>query len=88
MGLWAWALPMDYDGDGDMDLLVNCVNVSLFEKISQKSDKVIFKHGGPLSDKMLVVHTTSPTFIDWNKEGIWGILVGAQDVHFTTSRDS
>lgn len=73
---------VDWDQDGDMDLLVNSVNVSLFENVSQTPDKVVFRHHGPLSDKVLAGHTTSPTIVDWNKDGVWEILVGAEDGHF------
>lgn len=73
---------VDWDNDGDLDLLVNSLNVTLFENISQEPDKVIFSHKGPLSEKVLAGHTTSPTFVDWNKDGEWEILVGAEDGHF------
>ena len=73
---------VDWDNDGDLDLLVNSVNVTLFENISQNPDKVIFSWKGPLSEKVLAGHTTSPTFVDWNKDGEWEILVGAEDGHF------
>ena len=73
---------VDYDSDGDLDLLVNSVNVSLFENISQTKGKVIFKDRGTVSDTILAGHTTSPTFVDWNKDGIWEILAGAEDGHF------
>lgn len=73
---------VDWDQDGDLDLLVNSVNVSWFENVSQVKDKVIFKHHGPVSDRVLAGHTTSPTFVDWNQDGVWEILVGAEDGHF------
>ncbi|REG88717.1 FG-GAP repeat domain-containing protein [Algoriphagus antarcticus] len=73
---------VDWDNDGDLDLLVNSVNVTLFENISQEPNKVIFSHKGPLSEKVLAGHTTSPTFVDWNKDGVWEIFVGAEDGHF------
>ncbi|WP_439488341.1 FG-GAP-like repeat-containing protein [Algoriphagus sp.] len=73
---------VDWDNDGDLDLLVNSVNVSLFENISQEPDKVVFIHKGPLSEKVLAGHTTSPTVVDWNKDGEWEVLVGAEDGHF------
>jgi hypothetical protein len=73
---------VDWDNDGDLDLLINSVNVSLFENISENSDKVIFSHKGPLSERILAGHTTSPTFVDWDKNGEWEVLVGAEDGHF------
>jgi hypothetical protein len=78
-----WKISLvDWDNDGDLDLLVNSVNVSLFENISQEPAKVIFSHKGPLSEKVLAGHTTSPTFVDWNKNGVLDLLVGAEDGHF------
>lgn len=73
---------VDWDNDGDLDLLVNSVNVTLFENISQEPDKVVFSHKGQLSEKILAGHTTSPTFVDWDKNGEWEVLVGAEDGHF------
>jgi hypothetical protein len=73
---------VDWDQDGDLDLLINSVNVTWFENISQEDEKVVFHWNGPLSEKVLAGHTTSPTFVDWNKDGIWEILVGAEDGHF------
>ncbi|AWW28839.1 VCBS repeat-containing protein [Echinicola strongylocentroti] len=72
----------DWDNDGDLDLLVNSTSVSLFENIDQESGKVIFKHHGVISEKVLAGHTTSPTFVDWNNNGVWDVLVGAEDGHF------
>ena len=73
---------VDWDNDGDLDMLINSLNVTLFENISQTPEKVVFSHKGPLSEKVLAGHTTSPTFVDWDKDGVWEILVGAEDGHF------
>ncbi|WP_222851888.1 FG-GAP repeat domain-containing protein [Cyclobacterium plantarum] len=73
---------VDWDNDGDLDLLVNSLNVSLFENISQSPDKVVFEYNEPLTEQMLAGHTTSPTFVDWDKDGVWELLVGAEDGHF------
>lgn len=72
----------DWDNDGDLDLWVNSLNVSLFENISQSPDKVVFEHKGPLTELMLAGHTTSPTFVDWDGDGVWEVLAGAEDGHF------
>tara|TARA_R110000737_G_scaffold352406_4_gene398299 strand:- start:1440 stop:3446 length:2007 start_codon:yes stop_codon:yes gene_type:complete len=73
---------MDWDNDGDLDLLINSVNISLFENISESPDKVVFNHKGPISEVILAGHTTSPTFVDWDKNGILDVLAGAEDGHF------
>ena len=73
---------VDWDQDGDLDLLVNSINATLFENISQEPEKVVFRWKGPISEKVLAGHTTSPTFVDWNKDGVWEILLGAEDGHF------
>ncbi len=72
----------DWDQDGDLDLLVNSINVSLFEQLKTEDGKVYFHSHGQLAPTVLAGHTTSPTFVDWNKNGIWDILVGAEDGHF------
>ena len=73
---------MDWDGDGDLDLLVNSVNVSLFENVGASDGRVNFKYHGPVSETVLAGHTTSPTFVDWDKNGVLDLLVGAEDGHF------
>ncbi|EAZ82806.2 hypothetical protein ALPR1_11335 [Algoriphagus machipongonensis] len=72
---------VDWDQDGDLDLLVNSLNVAIFENISQSTDRVVFKNLGNLTELRLAGHTTSPTYVDWNKDGVWEILVGAEDGH-------
>jgi len=73
---------VDWDNDVDMDLQINSLNVTHFENINQNSEQVIFMHKGPLSEKVLAGHTTSPSFVDWKKDGVWEIFVGAEDGHF------
>jgi hypothetical protein len=73
---------MDWDGDDDLDLLINSVNISLLENTGGSGEKVNFKYVGPVSDKVLAGHTTSPTFVDWDKNGVPDLLVGAEDGHF------
>ena len=38
-----------------------------------------FRDRGPLDDRVLAGHTTSPTVVDWDKNGIPDLLVGAED---------
>ncbi|MEM9389091.1 MAG: VCBS repeat-containing protein [Bacteroidota bacterium] len=72
----------DWDSDGDWDLLVNSKNVSLFENIEQEDEKTTFRFLGPVADVKLAGHTTSPTTVDWNKDNVPDLLVGAEDGHF------
>ena len=72
----------DWDQDGDTDLLVNSINTSWFENTKSENGKVIFKHHGPVSPVKLAGHTTSPTIVDWDKNGIPDLLIGAEDGHF------
>jgi len=73
---------VDWDNDGDLDLLVNSVNISLFENTGEADGLVHLRHRGPISEKILAGHTTSPTSVDWNRNGIPDLLVGAEDGHF------
>ncbi len=73
---------VDWDNDGDLDLLVNSVNVTLYEQVRQEDGKVYFKHHGPVAPTVLAGHTTSPTIVDWNKNDIPDVLLGAEDGHF------
>jgi hypothetical protein len=72
----------DWDGDGDLDLLVNSINVSLLENTGVRDGRVLFRDRGHLSGLKLAGHTTSPTTVDWNKNGIPDLLVGAEDGFF------
>ncbi len=73
---------VDWDLDGKPDLLVNSKNCDFYKNISQSNNKkIIFKNLGNLSDQKLAGHSTSPTIVDWNKNGIPDLLLGAEDGH-------
>lgn len=72
----------DWDGDGDLDLLVNSSNIALFENIGEEDGLVKMQFSGDLSDHKLAGHTTSPTIVDWDNNGIPDLLLGAEDGHF------
>ncbi len=71
----------DWDGDGDMDVLVNSLNISLMENLGVEEGMVQFSNKGTLAERKLAGHTTSPTTVDWNKDGKPELLVGAEDGH-------
>ncbi len=72
----------DWDSDGDLDLLIDSKNVDFYENISTDADKIKFKNQGNLSGRKLAGHDTSPTTVDWDKNGIPDLLIGAEDGHF------
>ena len=73
---------VDWDLDGKFDLLVNGKNANFYRNISSEEGKVIFKDMGMISEQILAGHSTSPTTVDWDKNGIPALLLGAEDGHF------
>ena len=69
----------DWDGDGRVDLLVNSVNVNFLRNISDEQGAVTFRDMGPVDNRVLAGHSTSPTVVDWDKDGTPDLLVGAED---------
>ena len=72
---------VDWDGDGDLDLLANSKNTELYRNIGNEGE-FVFQHEGDLSSVLLGGHSTSSTTVDWNKDGIPDLLMGAEDGFF------
>ena len=72
----------DWDLDGRLDLLVNSRNINFLRNVSADDNAHVFIDQGLVSDRTLAGHTTSPTIVDWNKDGIPDLLVGAEDGFF------
>ena len=72
----------DWDQDGDLDLLVNSDNVSWMRNDGMKDGRIQLTDMGMLGALKLAGHTTSPTIVDWNRDGIPDVLAGAEDGHF------
>ncbi|QDT35610.1 FG-GAP repeat domain-containing protein [Thalassoglobus polymorphus] len=71
---------VDWDGDGRKDLLVNSENVNFLKNVRTDEDGTVwFKDMGKMDSRRLAGHTTSPTTVDWDKNGIPDLLVGAED---------
>lgn len=72
----------DWDLDGDMDIILNSINAAFMENVGKEGEEVIFKLREDISDHRLAGHTTSPTLVDWDKNGVPDLLLGAEDGHF------
>ena len=70
---------VDWDGDGRLDVLVNSQNASLLKQVGRRDGQVIFKNTGLLEERNIAGHTSSPTVVDWNGDGVPDLLVGAED---------
>lgn len=74
---------VDWDQDGQLDLLVNSISVNFFKNMgTDRAGRVMLQDMGPLSSVELAGHTTSPTIVDWDKNGIPDLLIGAEDGRF------
>ena len=72
----------DWDIDGRLDLMVNSRNINFLRNVSADDNKHLFSDRGMVADRILAGHTTSPTMVDWDKNGILDLLVGAEDGFF------
>jgi len=70
----------DWDGDGILDLLINSRNIDFYRGLN--ADSYRFKKAGPVDDRLLSGHSTSPTVVNWDGNGMPDLLVGAEDGHF------
>jgi hypothetical protein len=70
---------VDWDDDGDLDFLINSTNVSLLRNTGTRQGNTMLRDEGLLSKRVLAGHTTSPTMIDLNGDGVQEVLVGAED---------
>ena len=72
----------DWDVDKKPDLLINSRNVALMLNEKNEDGRVCFRDAGLLMKTRLAGHTTCPTNVDWDKNGIPDLLTGAEDGHF------
>ncbi|MCA9070103.1 MAG: VCBS repeat-containing protein, partial [Planctomycetaceae bacterium] len=71
---------VDWNCDGNVDLLANSQSVHLLKNLGMdREGNITFHDEGPISSQVLAGHTTSPTSVDWDKNGIPDLLVGAED---------
>ena len=72
----------DWDNDGDLDLLVNSQNIAWYENLGEDQGSTVYKYKGDIANIRLAGHTTSPTTVDWDQNGIPDLIIGAEDGHF------
>lgn len=73
---------VDWDGDGRQDLIVDSQNAAWFRNVKDESGVTWFEYKGNLSNTVLEGHTVCPTPVDWDKDGKFDLLLGAEDGHF------
>ena len=62
--------------------------VTLLRNKGTKIGLTILEASGPLSKAVLAGHSTSPTVVDWDKNDIPDLLIGAEDGHFYYLKNS
>ena len=70
---------VDWDLDGDLDLLLNSVNADFFENVEQKDGKFVFVNRGPIGERKISGHTSSPATCNFFGGEKRDLLVGAED---------
>jgi hypothetical protein len=73
---------VDFDGDGRLDILVNSTSANLLRQVQSRDGRWYFEDRGPLVRKSIQGHTTSPTVVDFDGDGIPNFLSGAEDGRF------
>jgi hypothetical protein len=72
----------DWDGDGKLDIIMDSVNADFYKNISTQKDKFVFENKGSVDDLVLAGHSTKPSIVDWDKNNIPDLLIGAEDGSF------
>lgn len=70
---------VDWDGDGKLDVLVNSSNANFYRQVGQQDGKIVLQDMGKMYERNIAGHTSSPTVVDWNRDGVPELLVGSED---------
>lgn len=76
---------VDWNGDGLLDMFVNSENLNFYEGKSAIEGRHVLEDRGAISTHRLAGHSTSPTTVDWNRDGVRDLLIGAEDGHLYLS---
>jgi hypothetical protein len=71
----------DWDGDGAIDILINGDSINFMRNIGSM-DAPRFTDLGSLDARPIGGHTTCPTTVDWDNDGVPDLLYGAEDGFF------
>lgn len=72
---------VDWDGDGQLDVLLNGTNAELLKGRANSDGTYSLTDRGSIGDRDISSHSTSPAVVDWNRDGVLDLLVGAEDGH-------
>ncbi len=72
----------DYNRDGKLDLLANNLNADLYLQTKNENGLRFFVMAGELDSRPIRGHSTSPTVVDFNNDGVMDPFIGAEDGHF------
>ncbi|HOX37687.1 MAG TPA: VCBS repeat-containing protein [Candidatus Brocadiia bacterium] len=77
-----WAMT-DWDGDGKKDLIIDGKpTMDLMRNTAQKDGEYVFAGPTAIDPQVLAGHTPRPTIVDWNRDGVPDLLIGAEDGFF------
>lgn len=69
----------DWDGDGQWDVLVNSTSAHRLVAEPIEDGRVLLHDLGPLTERNVQGHSTSPGVVDFNQDGLPELIVGAED---------
>ena len=73
---------VDYNGDGLLDILANGKNADLYLQVPSKDELSRFVLVGEIDPLPIKGHSSSPTVVDFNNDGVLDPFIGAEDGHF------
>src|SRR5262249_22091981 len=71
--------PADWDGDGRTDLIVDGRNAHILRNEGPEAGVTTFRDTGPVADRVLAGHSTCPAVVDWDRDGVPDLVIGAED---------
>lgn len=70
---------VDWDGDGQRDILVNSTSAHWLRNERQEDHNIYLRDLGPLSERDVQGHSTSPSTVDFDGDGRPELILGAED---------